>query len=53
LPAPKQIEDAFDTIVSLVCQQANGFFIRKVISVYPVRAALRLRFAFNSQHQLD
>ena len=46
LPAPKQIEDAFDTIVSLVRQQANRFFIRKVISICHIWVALRLRFAF-------
>jgi hypothetical protein len=52
LPASQQIEDAFDTIFSLVYQQANRFFIRKVISVYS-EWALRLCFAFNSQRQLD
>lgn len=34
LLAPKQIQDAFDTNVSLVRQQANRFFICKVISIW-------------------
>lgn len=34
LLASKQIQDAFDTNVSLVRQQANRFFICKVISIW-------------------
>jgi len=51
LSAVKQTEVAFDAILPL--GWANRFFIHKVISVCHRWAALRLRFAFNPQHQLD